>query len=187
MRSRFVPAVAMASALVAFAGVGSVLAWRTNGWSWNLPTGQKLRVATAPLNDGGKKFFAALKEEMAAQRTAIQLSLVETADLGASAQALREQKVDAAVIRSDDPAAAEGRTLFVLRNLYVGLLVPATAPIDSVSKLKGKKIGVLVKETGVDPMAKVVLDYYGIEEKHVARLGPPGPSCRLCSASRCRR
>jgi TRAP transporter TAXI family solute receptor len=170
MRSRFVPAVAMASALVAFAGVGSVLAWRTNGWSWNLPTGQKLRVATAPLNDGGKKFFAALKEEMAAQRTAIQLSLVETADLGASAQALREQKVDAAVIRSDDPAAAEGRTLFVLRNLYVGLLVPATAPIDSVSKLKGKKIGVLVKETGVDPMVKVVLDYYGIEEKHVARL-----------------
>ena len=67
MRSRFVSAVAMASALVAFAGVGSVLAWRTNGW--NLPTGQKLRVATAPLNDGGKKFFAALKEEMAAQRT----------------------------------------------------------------------------------------------------------------------
>ena len=79
MRSRFVPAVAMASALIAFAGVGSVLAWRTNGWSWNLPTGQKLRVATAPLNDGGKKFFAALKEEMAAQRTAIQLSLVEAA------------------------------------------------------------------------------------------------------------
>ena len=170
MRSRFVPAVAMASALVAFAGVGSVLAGRTNGWSWNWPTGQKLRVATAPLNDGGKKFFATLKEEMAAQRTAIQLSLVETADLGASARALREQKVDAAVIRSDDPAAAEGRTLFVLRNLYVALLVPATAPIDSVSKLKGKKIGVLVKETGVDPMAKVVLDYYGIEEKHVARL-----------------
>ena len=26
------------------------------------------------------------------------------------------------------------------------------------------------EETGVDPMAKVVLDYYGIEEKHVARL-----------------
>jgi hypothetical protein len=103
-----------------------------------LPTGQKLQVATAPLNDGGKKFCRP-EEEMAAQRTAIQLSLVETADLGASAQALREQKVDAAVIRSDDPAAAEGRTLFVLRNLYVGLLVPLP-PRSIASQAERKKI-----------------------------------------------
>lgn len=169
MRSRFVPAVAMASALVSFAGLGAAAAWRTNGW--NLPSSQKLRVATPPLNDGGKKFFAALKEEIATQRMPIQLSLVETADIGASAHALREQKVDAAAIRSDDPAAAEGKTLFVLRNLYLALLVPATASVDSVSKLKGKKIAVLMKGTDLDPMAKVVLDYYGIDEKHTARLG----------------
>jgi TRAP transporter TAXI family solute receptor len=169
MRSRLVAAVAMASALVALAGLGAAAAWRTNVWS--LPTGQKVRVATAHLNDGGRKFFAALKEEIAARRTPIHLSLLETADPTASAEALKDHKVDAAVIRSDNPAAAEGRTLFVLRNLYVALLVPATAPVSGISKLKGKKIAVLMKGTGLDPMARVVLDFYGIDEKHIARLG----------------
>jgi TRAP-type uncharacterized transport system substrate-binding protein len=89
----------------------------------------------------------------------------------ASAQALKEQKVEAAVVRSDDPAAAEGRTIFVLKTLRVALLVPAQASVDSISKLKGKKIGVLTDDTGTDPMAKVVLDFYGFDEKHVVRLG----------------
>ena len=92
MRSRFVSAVAMASALVALAGLGTAAAWRANGW--NMPTSQKLRVATPPLSDGGKKFFNALKVEVAAQHAPIQLSLVEIADVGAIAQALKEQKVD---------------------------------------------------------------------------------------------
>jgi len=169
MRSRFVSAVAMASALVALAGLGTAAAWRANGW--NMPTSQKLRVATPPLSDGGKKFFNALKVEVAAQHAPIQLSLVEIADVGAIAQALREQKVDAAVIRSDDPAAAEGRTLFVLRDLYAALLAPASSAVNSVSKLRGRKIGVLMQGSGLDPMAKVILDYYGIEEKHITHLG----------------
>jgi TRAP-type uncharacterized transport system substrate-binding protein len=145
------------------------VAWRTNGWS--LATSQRLRVATPTLSDGSKKFFGALKEEIAAQHTPIQLSLVEIADEGAIAQALSEKKVDAAVIRSDDPAAAGGRTLFVLRNLYAALLVPASTAVNSVSKLTGRRMGVVVHGTGLDPMAKVVLDYYGIEEKHITRLG----------------
>ncbi|HEY2183394.1 MAG TPA: TAXI family TRAP transporter solute-binding subunit [Xanthobacteraceae bacterium] len=168
MGSKFVPAAVIASAIVAFAGGGSLLGWRTN--AWNFSAGQTVRIATAPLNDGGKKFFAALKHEIAAQRSTIQLSLVETATLEASAQALKEQKADAAVIRSDDPAAAEGRTIFVLRNLYMGLLLPATSPIDSVAKLKGKKIGVVTKDGAIDPMAKVALEFYGIDQKHILPL-----------------
>jgi TRAP transporter TAXI family solute receptor len=168
MHSRFVPA-AIVSAVIAFAGAGSMLAWRAN--AWNFSANQTLRVATVPLSDSGRKFFAALKHEIASQHANIQMSLVETPNAEASAQALKDEKVDAAVVRSDDPAAAEGRTLFVLRNLYVTLLVPATASIDSISKLKGKKIGLLTKDAGIDPMARVVLDFYGVDEAHIVRLG----------------
>jgi TRAP-type uncharacterized transport system substrate-binding protein len=97
--------------------------------------------------------------------------LLETPSVWASAQALHEQRVDAAVVRGDDPAAAEGRALFVLRNLYVALLVPAPTSVDSISKLKGKRIGVVAGDRGIDPMIKVVLDFYGFEEKHIVRLG----------------
>jgi uncharacterized protein len=168
MGSRFVPAVIF-SAIVAFAGAGSMLGWKVN--AWNFSPSQTLRVATVPLNEGGRKFFSALKQEIASQHANIQLSLVDAADAGASAQALKDEKVDAAVIRSDDPSAVEGRTIFVLRNLYIALLVPAAAPIDSVAKLKGKKIGVLAKDAAIDPMAKVVLDFYGVDETHIVRLG----------------
>jgi TRAP-type uncharacterized transport system substrate-binding protein len=40
--------------------------------------------------------------------------------------------------------------------------------IDSVARLKGKKIGILT--TDVDPMAKVVFDFYGFADKQIVRL-----------------
>jgi TRAP-type uncharacterized transport system substrate-binding protein len=168
MRSRLVPAVII-SALVVFAGAGSFFAWKS--YPWIFSASQTLRVATIPVNDVGKKFLSALKQETASELARVQLSLIETPSVWASAQALKEQKVDAAVVRSDDPAAADGRTIFVLRNIYAALLVPAQASIDGISKLKGKKIGVLTDDVGIDPMAKVVLDFYGFDEKHIVRLG----------------
>jgi TRAP transporter TAXI family solute receptor len=169
MRSRFVPA-AIVSAAIVFAVVGSFFAWKAHALNF-LSTSQTLRVATIPVSEDGATFLSALKQEIASEHTRVQLSFIESPSVWASAQALKEQKVDAAVVRSDDPAAAEGRTIFVLRSLHVALLVPAQASIDGISKLKGKKIGVLTNDTGIDPMAKVVLDFYGFDEKHIVRLG----------------
>jgi len=129
-----------------------------------------LRVATIPVNDIGRTFLSALKQEIASQHARVQLSLVETPSVWASAQALKEQKVDAAVARSDDPAVADGRTLFILRSLYAALLTSANASIDSVSKLKGRKIGVIADDTRLDPMARVVLEFYGFDARQIARL-----------------
>src|SRR5262249_46395792 len=131
---------------------------------------EALRVATIPVNDIGRSFLSALKREIASEHARVQLSLVETPSVWASAQALKEQQVEAAVVRSDDPAVANGRALFILRSLYAALLVPAQSPIDGISKLKGRKIAVVAEEAGVDPMAKVVLDFYGFDAKQVARL-----------------
>ena len=48
--------------------------------------------------------------------------------------------------------------------------MPAASPVDGISKLKAKKIGVLAEETGIDPMAKVVLEFYGFDEKQSMHL-----------------
>jgi TRAP-type uncharacterized transport system substrate-binding protein len=173
MRSRLVPA-GIISALAVIAGAGWFFVWHTPTWSshsWVLSNIQTVRVATVPVSDVGRKFFSALKREIASERARVQLSLMETPSIWASATALKEQKVDAAVVRSDDPAAADGRTIFVLRTVYAALLVPASSPLDSISKLKGKKIGVLTDEAGIDPMAKVVLEFYGFDEKQNVHLG----------------
>jgi TRAP transporter TAXI family solute receptor len=155
-------------AVVVFAGVESLSAWKADASEF-FSFRQTVRVATAQSADGSK-LLAALHQEIASQHARVQLSFVETPSVWASAQALHEQKVDAAVVRSDDAAAADGRTIFVLKSLHVALLAPAQASADAISKLKGKKIGVVTGETGIDPMAKAVLDFYGFDEKHIVRL-----------------
>jgi TRAP transporter TAXI family solute receptor len=171
MSGKFVPV-----AIVMIVIVGIALA----GFAWNaqalnlLSTLQTIRVATVPESDPGAPFVTALAEETSSRDAKLQFSLLETPNVWASAQALHEQKVDAAVVRSDDPAAAEGRALFVLRHLYVALLVPAPTPVDGISKLKGRRIGVVAGDRGIDPMIKVVLDFYGFDEQHIVRLGRDG-------------
>jgi TRAP-type uncharacterized transport system substrate-binding protein len=159
-------------AAVVFAGVASFSAWKADASNF-FAISHIQRVATA-VSDDGSKFLAALNQEIASEHARVQLSFVETSSVWASARALQEQKVDAAVVRSDDAAAADGRTIFVLGKLQVALLASAQASIDGISKLKGRKIGVLTGEMGIDPMAKAVLDFYGFDEKHIVRLGLKG-------------
>jgi uncharacterized protein len=162
-------AAAIVPAVVVFAGVELSSAWKAEASEF-FSIRQTLHVASAP-SDGGSRLLTALNAEIASEHARVQLSLVETPSVWASAQALHERKVDAAVVRSDDTAAADGRTIFVLKNLHLVLLAPAQASIDGIAKLKGRKIGVLTGETGIDPMAKAVLDFYGFDEKHIVRLG----------------
>jgi TRAP transporter TAXI family solute receptor len=164
-------------------------------YPWIFSGRYTIRIATGPLGGDGAKFVAAIKREMATENPRVQLILTETPSLKASAQALKAQQVDAAVVRSDDPTAAEGRTIIILRNIFVALMVPASSSIESVADLAGKKIGVSVIGNEIDPLAKTVIEFLGIDQsrviplsqndispalqrKHVAALmvvGPAGP------------
>jgi TRAP-type uncharacterized transport system substrate-binding protein len=168
MLSRLI-ALVIISALVVSAGAGAFFVWKS--YPWIFFANQTLRIATTPVGERGEIFLTALKQEIASEGARIQLSLVENPSVWTSAQAFKEHKADAAVVRADDPAVTGGRTVLVLRTIYVALLVPASTAIDAISKLKGKKIGVLAGELGIDPMAKVVIDFYGFDEKQVVRLG----------------
>ncbi len=166
MRSRLVPAV-VSCAVVAAAAVGSFLTF--DAYASSHSASRTLRVAAVPANGEGDNILTALKREIASDRAQIQLSLVETPTVWASARALREKEADIAVVRSDDPVVAEGRTIFVLKSVQVALLVPAQS-IDSIAKLRGRKIGVIANDTALDPMAKAVLDFYGFDEKQIVRF-----------------
>ena len=167
MRSRLVLAAA-AFVLVILAIVGSVFGSKI--YASIFFTSQKLRVATGPANDDTEIFLTALQREVASERARLQLSVFETPTVWASARSLNEQRADVAMVRSDDPLAAEGRTIFILKTLHFALLVPAQASFDSMPKLKSKKIGVLSDGVGTDPMAKAVLAFYGFDEKQIVRL-----------------
>jgi len=146
----------------------ALLVWRE--YPWLFSNSYVLRVATGPLSDSAGKLIAAFKRELANETAHVSVEIVETPSLAASALAFKNQDVNLAVVRSDDPNAADGRSLFVLRKLFAVVLVPSDSKAESIADLKGKRIGVLMSGPDIDPLARAVLEFYGIDDKRITRL-----------------
>jgi TRAP-type uncharacterized transport system substrate-binding protein len=132
----------------------------------------ELKLATGPIGSDGQKLLAAFMREVAAERPLVRLVPVATDSLAASGKALVEGKVDLAVVRSDDEAAAQGRTLFLLRRIGISVLLPPESKIESVSELVGKKLGV-TKAAHFDPaLLKAFTAFYGLRENDLIELEP---------------
>lgn len=131
-----------------------------------------LRIATGPLSSEGGKFVGAFRRELAAAHPRISVEMIETPSIAASALALKSGDADLAVVRRDDPNAAESRSIFVLRNLAIAILVPAQSSADKMSDLAGERIGVVTSGGQVDPLARAVLGFYDIDDKRIVPLAP---------------
>jgi TRAP-type uncharacterized transport system substrate-binding protein len=155
---------------LAIAG-GALVLVVAHQYPWIFSRSYTIRVATGPISDQGAKFIAALKRQMALEHPRVQIVTVETANLQASGEAFKDGKVDAAMVRSDDPIAADGRTIAILRKLAVALMVPAHSSVTDIAGLSGEKIGVISAGAEIDPIATRVLDFLGISASHIVRLG----------------
>jgi TRAP-type uncharacterized transport system substrate-binding protein len=179
--------------VAAVAGGAMVLAFQN--YSWLLSTKDTVRIATGPLTKSDGKFAEAFLREMAKESPRIQITFIPTPDFDASAEALKNGKADAALVRSDNPIAAEGRTLAIMRTIAVMAILGGQSSAKNWADLKGKAIGVLSSSGQIDPLQKIVLDFYDIGKErirlvplmdvgaqiaggHIAALlaiGPPGP------------
>lgn len=157
-------------AVVAVLGATTFMVWRT--YPFLFSKAYVVRIATGPFSSEGGKFVAAFRRELAKAHPRVRVEVVETPSIAASALALKNGEADLAVARQDDPNAAEGRSIFVLRKLFAVVLVPSTSSADSVSDLSGERIGVVTASGAVDPLARAVLDYYAIDSKRVVQLVP---------------
>jgi TRAP transporter TAXI family solute receptor len=146
-----------------------------------------LKLATGPVGSDGQKLLAGFIRELAAERPLVRLVLVETDSLSANGKTLLKGDVDLAVVRSDDEAAGQGRTLFILRQVGVAILLPPDSEIESVSALVGKKLAV-TKASHFDPgLLKALIEFYGVREADIselalAQLGPALKSKRIAAA-----
>jgi TRAP-type uncharacterized transport system substrate-binding protein len=105
------------------------------------------RVAVGPEGGEDQRIFAALNPILAMESSLIRLVAVPTSDPHATARALDAGEVDLAVIRPDLAVPANGRTIAILRQEPILLMVPANGTVEKVADLKGKAIG-LVKGGG---------------------------------------
>lgn len=144
-----------------------------------------LTLATGPVGSDGQKVLAAFIRDLSAEHPLVRLVPVPTENLSESGKALTEGRVDLAVVRSDDEAAANGRTIFVLRQDGVAVLLPPETKIEKVSELAGKKLAVA---TGFDPrLLKTFTEFYGLREADLvevpaAEFGPALKARRAVAA-----
>ena len=103
---------------------------------------------------------------------AFKSAFIQTPDFDASAEALKNGQADAALVRSDNPMAAEGRTLAIMRTIAVMAILGGQSSAKNWADLKGKTIGVLSSSGQVDPLQKIVLDFYDIGKERVRLVAP---------------
>ena len=153
--------------ILAIGGV-ALLVWREYPWLFS----KLLRAARCdrPAQRLSRQVDCSLQTRTGKRNRACKCEIVETPSLAASALAFKNQDVNLAVVRSDDPNAADGRSLFVLRKLFAVVLVPSDSKAESIADLKGKRIGVLMSGPDIDPLARAVLEFYGIDDKRITRL-----------------
>ncbi|GJE12235.1 TAXI family TRAP transporter solute-binding subunit [Methylobacterium longum] len=144
-----------------------------------------LTLATGPVGSDGQKVLAAFIRDLSAEHPLVRLVPVPTDSLADSAKLLTDGRVDIAVVRSDDQAAAHGRTIFVLRQDGVAVLLPPASKIESGSELAGKKLAVA---NGFDPgLLKAFTEFYGLNtadlmEMSRAEFGPALKARRVVAA-----
>src|SRR3954469_25406987 len=126
--------------------VGLLVIGGTYAWVHFRPTlsaAYTLKLATGPVADAGQKVASAFLRELASEHRFVKIVMFETADLSESAKALLDGRADLAVVRSDNEATLQGRTIFNLRKIAVAIIVPPKSTIDSAQALVGKKIGIV--------------------------------------------
>jgi len=162
----------IAPLLLVAAVAGGAGALALQNYSWLLSTKDTVRIAVAPLTKSDARFADSLLRELGRESPRIQITFVPTQDFDASAEALKNGRADAALVRSDNPMAAEGRTLAIMRTIAVMAILGSQSSAKNWADLKGKPIGVLSSSGQVDPLQKIVLDFYGIAAERVRLVAP---------------
>ncbi|MGO4404404.1 TAXI family TRAP transporter solute-binding subunit [Bosea sp. RAF48] len=146
--------------LLAAATLALITATSVAYLAWSRPL--HLRVAAGPKDGIDAKLLIALNRLLEINRAGVRVDLVATADVHANNQLLEKREVDLAVIRLDDPLPTSAGLVVLLRTNVVIAVAPARHKLESLSDVKGKRLG-LVSRTPLDEPSFVrLLDMLGL-------------------------
>jgi TRAP-type uncharacterized transport system substrate-binding protein len=129
-------------------------------WYFASPT--RFRVAVGPRDSVEARLIDAFAEALAHTRRDIRLDVVPFEDVRQSAEALRQHKVDLAVVRPDVFLPDNGLTLSILREEAVIVLAPKASKIEEMAKLEKKRLGVVTHHEADAPVLTTILAHYDL-------------------------
>jgi TRAP-type uncharacterized transport system substrate-binding protein len=116
-----------------------------------------LSVAVGSIDGEAAKAMSAIASRLVATNAPVRLKVIDSGTALEAAKAFAAGKVDLAVVRGDVGDLSQAQAVVVVSHLVVLIVAPPGSTIDSVDKLKGRRVGVIGGETNskiVDVLSK---------------------------------
>src|ERR1700722_12932782 len=131
---------------VGLASGASLLAYRY----YTRPT--TLSVAIGSIDGEAAKAMSAIASRLASENAPVRLKVIDSGTALEAAKAFSAGKADLAVVRGDVGDLSQAQAVVVVSHVVVLIIAPPGSSIDSIDKLKGRRVGVI----GGDANAKIV-------------------------------
>jgi TRAP-type uncharacterized transport system substrate-binding protein len=122
-----------------------------------------LTVAVGSIDGEAAKAMSTIASRLVSTNAAVRLKVIDSGTVIEAGKAFSEGKVDLAVVRGDVGDLSKARAVIVVSHMVALIIAPPGSTIDSMDKLKGRRVGViggaantriidvLSKEYGLDP------------------------------------
>src|ERR1700733_10246920 len=125
-----------------------------------------LSVAVGSIDGEAAKAMSAIAGQLVTTNAPVRLKVIDSGTALEAANAFSAGKVDLAVVRGDVGDLAQARAVVVVSHMVVLLVAPPGSSIDSIDKLKGRRVGVLGGDANTR-IVDVLSKEYGLDRAKV--------------------
>jgi TRAP-type uncharacterized transport system substrate-binding protein len=111
-----------------------------------------LSVAVGSIDGEAAKAMSAIASRLVSTNAPVRLKVIDSGTALEAAKAFAAGNVDLAVVRGDVGDLSQARAVVVVSHMVVLIVAPPGSSIDSIDKLKGRRVGVI----GGDANTKIV-------------------------------
>src|ERR1700738_2369035 len=111
-----------------------------------------LAVAVGSIDGEAAKAMSAIASRLVSENAPVRLKVVDSGTALEAAKAFSAGKVDLAVVRGDVGDLSQAQAVVVVSHVVALIVAPPGSTIDSIDKLKGRRVGVI----GGDANSKIV-------------------------------
>jgi TRAP-type uncharacterized transport system substrate-binding protein len=111
-----------------------------------------LSVAVGSIDGEAAKAMSAIASRLVSTNAPVRLKVIDSGTALEAASAFSAGKADLAVVRGDAGDLSQAQAVVVVSHVVVLIIAPPGSPIDSIDKLKGRRVGVI----GGDANSKIV-------------------------------
>jgi TRAP-type uncharacterized transport system substrate-binding protein len=111
-----------------------------------------LSVAVGSIDGEAAKAFSAIASQLVSTNAPVRLKVIDSGTALEAAKAFSAGKVDLAVVRGDVGDLSQAQAVVVVSHVVALIVAPPGSTIDSMDKLKGRRVGVI----GGDANSKIV-------------------------------